>query len=370
MVKTTKICHLTSAHPDGDLRIFYKECVSLAKAGFEVSLVIPNTNSRIENKVNIVSFESNYITRKERMTKAVNDVLKHALIVNADIYHIHDPELLKIVKHLKKKGKKVIYDAHEDLPRQMLSKHWISKPLRKILSVFMEIYENNIAKKCDGVITATPFIKDRFIKVNPNTTDINNFPIIEELLIDYDYSKKTDDYICYVGGITKTRGIIELVTSISDLDCKLLLAGKFLEENLREETSKLGGWEKVEEQGFLNRNEVKELYKKSKIGIVTLHPTVNYLDSLPVKMFEYMAAGIPVIASNFPLWKSIIETNNCGLCVDPLDSKATSIAINNLLNNPDLSKEMGENGKTLVQQKYNWKNEEIKLIDFYKRIIE
>ena len=192
MSDSIKICHLTSAHPDGDVRIFHKECASLSNFGFNVSLIIPNTTSRVEKGVEIISFESKYKSRRERMTKTVKQVLEHALKHNADIYHIHDPELLKIVKVLKRKGKKVIYDVHEDLPRQILSKHWIPSLLRKLISITSEVYENRISKKCDYIITATPFIKNRFLKVNSNTIDVNNFPIIEELLIDYDYSLKKE----------------------------------------------------------------------------------------------------------------------------------------------------------------------------------
>lgn len=365
-----KICHLTSAHPDGDVRIFHKECVSLAKAGFDVSLILPNTTSRIENGVNIISFESNYKSRKERMTKTVKEVLQYALALNADVYHLHDPELLKIVKVLKQKNKKIVYDVHEDLPRQILSKHWIPKPLRSITAFFTEIYENKIAKKCNGIITATPFIKERFIKINSNTIDINNFPIISELTTSTDYNEKNEPNICYVGGITKTRGIIELISSLPKTDCKLLLAGNFLEENLKDSITKLKGWEQVVEVGYLTRKDVKELYQKSKMGIVTLHPIINYIDSLPVKMFEYMAAGLPVIASNFPLWKTIIESNNCGICVNPLSTNEISTAINKIINTPSLAKKMGENGKKLVIEKYNWEIEEKKLIGFYQKLKE
>lgn len=368
MSTSIKICHLTSAHPDGDVRIFHKECVSLANHGYQVALIIPNTKPRFEKGVEIISFKSDYKTRKERMTKTVNQVLEYALKYDADIYHFHDPELLKIVKHLKKHRKKVIYDVHEDLPRQILSKHWIPSIFRKILSLTTEIYENRISKKCDYIITATPFIKNRFLKVNPNTIDVNNFPIIEELLIDYDYNLKTQNSICYVGGITKTRGIKEIIKSIDGTDIELNLAGNFLEENLKDEVIKINGWNNVSELGFLNRKEVIEVYKKSKIGIVTLHPIINYIDALPVKMFEYMAAGLPIIASNFPLWQSIVEKNNCGVCVNPLEPSEIKNSIKFLIENPSMAKEMGDNGKELVKTKYNWKNEEKKLIEVYKKI--
>ena len=103
-----KVCHITSAHPDGDVRIFHKECVSLAEEGYDVSLVIPNTESRIDKGVNIVSFIYEPSSRISRFTKSVNLAYKKAIEVNADIYHLHDPELLRIAVKLKKKGKKVI----------------------------------------------------------------------------------------------------------------------------------------------------------------------------------------------------------------------------------------------------------------------
>jgi glycosyltransferase involved in cell wall biosynthesis len=364
------ICHLTSAHPDGDVRIFHKQCASLAAAGYKVSLVIPNTESRIEKGVYISSFECKYKSRRERMTITVKKVLKEALKLDANIYHIHDPELLKITKKLKRKGKKVIYDVHEDLPRQIMSKYWIPKYLRSIISKSTELFENKIARNLNGIVTATPFIEERFLKINPNTIAVNNFPILTELLIEQDYKLKTENNICYVGGITKTRGIFELADGLTKSSAKLLLAGNYLEGNIRDVLLNHPAWKKIKELGFLNRNEVKEVYKKSKVGIVTLHPTVNYIDSLPVKMFEYMAAGIPVVASNFKLWKSIVEDNNCGICVDPLNHEEITNAVEKLLKNPEIAKKMGENGQKLVKNNYNWKNEEKKLLTFYKSLIE
>ncbi len=362
-----KICHLTSAHPDGDVRIFHKECVSLAKAGFDVSLIIPNTKSRIEKGVNIISFESNYTSRKERMTKTVKEVLTHALQVNADIYHIHDPELLKIVKNLKRKGKKVVYDVHEDLPRQILSKHWIPKPIRKTISVFTEVYENKIAKKCNGIVTATPFIKDRFIRINANTIDINNYPLASELQIIQPIDTEKNN-ICYIGGISLIRGVKQMIESVNNLHLNLLLAGEFESETVHSEVSKLEGWKNVKELGFISREEAIEIKKKSLAGLVVFLPEPNHINAQPNKMFEYMAAGIPVIASNFPLWKSIIETNNCGICVNPLNPTQIRDAINYLLNHPKEAKEMGLNGQKLVKKKYNWEVEEDKLLSFYNQL--
>lgn len=360
-----KICHLTSAHPQHDVRILLKECSSLAKH-YHTTLIVVNGKNEVFNNVNIESVSCNFNSRLERFTKVVNLVLKKAIEIDADVYHIHDPELLRIVSKLKKLNKKVIYDVHEDLPRQILSKPWINILLRKLVSSLIEKYENWVAKKCDGIITATPFIKERFLKINPNTININNFPTLNELLLDIDYTSKTENNICYIGGISYIRGIEQMIKSLNDIeDVKLFLAGEFSSKELREKVTKIEGWKKVKEFGLVNREESIQIKKKSFIGLVLFLPEPNHINAQPNKMFEYMASGIAVIASNFPLWKNIIEKNNCGLCVNPLNPAEITNAIKHLLNNPEEAKIMGENGKRLVQEKYNWGNEEVKLLNLY-----
>jgi glycosyltransferase involved in cell wall biosynthesis len=103
-------------------------------------------------------------------------------------------------------------------------------------------------------------------------------------------------------------------------------------------------------------------------GVVTLHPVRNYVDCQPVKMFEYMAAGIPVIASRFPFWLDIVEGNDCGVCVDPFDPAAIAAAIDHFVTHPELAMRMGENGRRAVLEKYNWQPESRKLIDFYEHL--
>ncbi len=146
----------------------------------------------------------------------------------------------------------------------------------------------------------------------------------------------------------------------------LLLAGKFIPESLRNETTKLAGWEQVNEFGHVSREEVQQILARGMAGLVTLHPIINYKDALPVKMFEYMAAGIPVIASDFPLWREIVEGNECGICVDPLDEKQIAEAIQYLVDHPEEAKRMGDNGRRAIEQKYSWEMEAKKLIAMYE----
>lgn len=359
---------MTSAHPHTDIRIFLKECTSLAKKGYDTNLIAPNAPSTKINQVTIHGVNNRSKSRFTRMTKTVWSVYKKALEVNAEVYHFHDPELLFVGFLLKVKGKAVIYDVHEDVPRQIITKSWIKPYFRKIIANTFEFLENKLAKRFDAIITATPTINERFQKIGCYAINVNNFPLLSEFdFIKNDWSKK-ERAVCYIGGINEIRGIYQMVDALGEGDVKLFLAGNFQKNEVREKTSKIQGWNMVEELGIINRKEVTEVLSKSVGGLVLFHPAPNHINAQPNKMFEYMASGIPVISSFFPLWKEIIEEHECGICVDPLKVEEIAKSINWLVNNPDKALKMGENGRKAVKEKYNWENEEEKLFTLYENI--
>ena len=362
-----KVCHLTSVHQRYDTRIFLKECTSLANAGYDVSLVVADGNGDEEKNGVKIYDVGKPSGRKERMLKTTKKVYQKALELDCDVYHFHDPELIQTSLKLRKKGKKVIYDVHEDLPRQILTKDYLPGIIRKSLAPVVELWENNAAKKFSHIITSTDFIRDRFYKVNPNSSAVKNYPILKELLITADWNERKPE-VCYIGGITEPRGIVEIVRALEKTDTVLHLAGKFDSKATEEKVRKMPGWKKVKFYGFVDREQIKQILSSVQVGLVTLQPKINYLDSLPIKMFEYMAAGIPVVASNFPLWKKIVEQSKCGICVDPLNTDQIAEAINFLLNNPEEAKKMGDNGQKAAKEKYNWTIEERKLLSIYNKL--
>ena len=373
MLRYLNIVHLTSVHPRYDTRVFIKMCCSLAKnKSYKVSLVVADgKGDEIKSNVFIYDVGLKSYSRISRMQKTAKKIFQKAKDLNSDIYHIHDPELIPVGLRLKKLGKKVIFDSHEDVPKDILSKNWIPFLLRRSISYAYSLYEQYACSKFDYIVAATPFIRDKFLKINKNSIDINNYPILGELYNDISWNDK-ENSVCYVGGISRIRGIVEIVKAMKYADIKLNLVGLFDSNDLKNEIVVLAksicNENKINLFGFLDRKGVSDIINKSKIGLVTLYPTTAYLEALPIKMFEYMSAGIPVIATNFPLWRDIVEKSGCGICVDPLKPKDIAKAINFILQNPQIAEQMGINGRKIVVEKYNWAIEEEKLFNIYEEL--
>ncbi|MFB0517190.1 MAG: glycosyltransferase family 4 protein [Candidatus Neomarinimicrobiota bacterium] len=369
-----KVLMVSSVHRWNDVRIYYKEALSLAKVTnvHLIAVQVPSTPTIPDGLVSVELLPVNSSSQGAGAKslglrfRHIGLVMKAALQQRFDVFHFHDPELLPAGWLAKVRGKKVIYDIHEDYPAQILNKQWINKLLRKPLSKLFLIFENTFAKKLDLLITAGPLLNERFKKINPMTEIIHNFPLANELFTKTEWQERKNE-ICFIGGITRIRGLLEVLKALEKIeDVVLNLAGKYFSQAYREELMKCKGWYKVKEWDWVERDVVAEILSISKIGILTYLPCPNHGDLRATKMFEYMSAGIPVVASNFRAWKNVIEKYNCGICVDPKDPDEIARAIELLLRNDHIANEMGENGRKVIESLFNWENEEKKLVKVYR----
>lgn len=364
----TRVCHMTSVHPSLDTRIFYKQCTSLAKAGYETFLVAPG-DSFERNGVQVLGVPPCAGGRRERMTKTSRAVFKKAVGIDADIYQLHDPELLRYALKIKKRGKTVIFDSHEDYPENIRQKTWIPALLRLPVAWSYSRYQNYVLKRIDGVLYVTLSQRDKLKDVNKKAVMITNYPIIEQVGED----KKVyaaNRTLFFAGGIAESwmhENVIKAAARCKDV--RYVLCGREETEYLNH-LRELPEWHLVDYMGTVPHEQVWILLGESGIGIALLDSKLsgNYGTLGNTKLFEEMAAGIPVLCTASVLWKQIIEANDCGICVDPYDIDAIANAINYLLDNPDIARQMGENGRRAVLEEYNWSVEEKKLLALYREL--
>ncbi|MGH9633235.1 MAG: glycosyltransferase family 4 protein [Candidatus Angelobacter sp.] len=367
-----KVVHLTSVHPAFDVRIFHKECRALAAAGHQVTLVAPHGADELRDGIQVRAVRKAN-NRFQRTTSTVWAVFRAALREKADIYHFHDPELMPVGLALKLLGKTVVYDVHESYRDTLLSKHWLPSIARMGSSRAIAALEWVVSRSCDAVVTATPRIAGMFPA--KKSWPVRNFPDLrafaKHTAENVKAEKKND--VAYAGAISLERGAREMVQAIAlvpeDLDARLIIAGPF-PPALEQELKTLPGWSRTVLLGRMPHEKVIDVLQGCRAGLCVLHATPNHLEALPIKMFEYMAAGIPVVASSFARWQEIVGPAQCGLLVDPMSPEQIANGITQLLRDPDAAARMGRNGQRAAFEKYSWDTEAALLVKIYDALLK
>jgi len=362
-----KICHVTSVHNFNDNRIFYKEVISLKKAGFNVCLIAPGERDFEFEGVNIFHLKRKGGRISRMLKMSIAGVLRRAKDVNADVYHLHDPELMIAGLILRLKGKKVVFDVHENNPASILSKPYIKSKIQKVLlSKAMMLMEQFAFTFFNKIVTARPDISESLGRFRPIT--LRNVPILPSLnTADKPNFVKENFSLIFVGGITSIRGVKELIQAVDRVkDCELWLLGPFEDKLIEDECKALIGWRKVRYLGVVQPFEIFKFISYADVGVVTFLPLPNHLKTLATKPFEYMACGKPMIMSDFPYWKEFFKDSS--LYVDPTNINQIAATIEHLKNDKDLLKKMGELNKVLAYKEYSWDSEVSVLIDFYSQL--
>lgn len=368
-----RVVQLTTVHHPYDPRIYHKESKSLQKFGFDVTLLAQaaDEESSTEKPIRHIPLQK-YTSRLKRMTLGAYRAYKKAKILKADVYHFHDPELLPVAWLLKKKDNIVIYDIHEDYVTSILQKDYASMPIKKTLASIYKMMERFFTRDFE-LSLAEKYYKD----IYPTGTCILNYPTVNEEFLNTKREGTPENKLLYTGNVSLVRGAMQHARiPLIDKDIQMHFVGK-CPSDLAEKMYEAAGdaRDNLVIEGinqFVEKEVIEDRYLNTNwlAGIALFPPTEHYMKKELTKFFEYMNAGLPVICSDFPVWKKFIETYECGIAVDPNDDEAIKQAISYLKENPEEAKKMGENGKQAVTEELNWGTEEEKLISWYQELLQ
>lgn len=368
-----KVCHLSSVHYAMDTRIFYKMCQAL-KEDYEVTLIAHHPQKETVNGVHIIPFKV-FRNRNVRVLFSWLLMFRLAIKQKAQIYHFHDPELIPCGILLSMLGKKVIYDVHENIAEDIFDKPWIRN--QKMAYKIFNFFEKR-AVKIFHVILAEKSYQKRYELLKANYSVVLNYCDINFFDKFQKKEFKQQLNLFYIGIVLENRGILEIIESVKQLKTKGMnvhfhVVGE-LYSDLSVKIKQLDYYEDIKEQlHFYGRKRLEEGYalvEKMDIGMCIIWPMKNSMESYPTKLFEYMAVGLPIITSSFPLYKEVVEGNGCGLCVSPRDSKEIAEAIETIHRDVLKTEQMSENGKRAVKKHYDWESQKRVLIGVYKEIEE
>lgn len=365
-----RVVILTSVHPAFDVRIFHKECKTLVSAGYQVTLIAKHDKPETIDGIRIIPLQKPK-NRLVRMLWLPWVILFLAGRQKADVYHFHDPELIPVglLLRLFTKGK-VIYDVHEDVSKQILSKQYIPKKLRRIFAFVYNLFEKKSSNAFNYIICATDIISNKFKTYNKNSFTVRNY--ISKSYTEYftgkNYHSQNEFNIVFAGAIYEERAILEAIKALNllkDLNVFFVLCGPADQDYYKQLISEDKSGRIIYKGVLSYENALQETFNAD-IGYICDYPLERHMEGLPVKLFEYMAIGIPVVASDFPAWNNIVLGAKCGLTVNPLDPQEIARAMRYLFENEDVRKEMGENGRRAIIAKYNWESEARTLLAVYR----
>lgn len=367
-----RILHVSSAHRASDGRIAQKEARTLADAGYAVTVLalqraagttLPNGPVFIEYALPA--------SRAHRFLFRLPWLLAYCICHHFDAYHLHDPDLILVGLVLKLLGRRVIYDVHEAYPMVVLDRAWIPRALRPQLSRAWQVLEAGVVSRIDMTVTAHDTVSRQYRAGNIVT--VQNFPILSDWAgaADGQAMAQRPCRVLYHGDLTAQRGLftmLEAIAAVKAVPSPELRLGGSLSLSLEQAIKQAPGFARTEYLGWLNKEQLIAELQQARAGLVLLHPTQNYSVIRPNKLFEYMAAGLPVIASDFSHWRSVVAEAGCGLLVDPLDSAAIARAIEYIFLHPEEAAAMGERGRRAAEDRYAWAMEADRLRSAYDRL--
>lgn len=369
-----RICHVISGYYRNDARVFLRQCLSLKRAGHDVSILTNDGEPDEELEgVLIVSCRIHWAERWKVLLAAKRQFMPEVLRLDADVYQLHSPELLPLAGALRRLGKAVVYDAHEDLPRHILEKEWVPSVLRRPLAFAVEHYFRHALRKVDDVVSPVSHVVDHLQQTVGKGTLVANFPIIRELrpVTEAEFAARPAA-ICYSGTVYAHSNQEAIQDALAQLPHVRYRVAGYIGDAHRLELQRRPGASQVEYLGRVGRAELRAFYASCIAGLVIMDYKLNLgykRGSYGVnKFFEYMEAGLPVICTDFSLWRDIVERYDCGVCVRPGSVEEIRAAIEFVARDRARAFKMGQNGRRAVLEEFNWASEERKYLGVFERL--
>lgn len=356
------IAHITTVHGRRDVRIFQKECITLAKEYASVHLIVGDgLGDELVNGVHVSDIGARPKSRIVRMLKQSLLAYRRAKSLKIDVAHFHDPELLPIGLMLALRKVRVVYDIHEDTRTQILLKHYIPKVMRGAISSLFGWWEDFVARRLFALVVPQEKMLERYARVNrcinlPNYVDLELYP----------QSSRNFDrpLLFHAGGLTIERGLLNMRAAADQLGSAgdVYIAGK-LPSSIK--SDELGSLKYL---GSLGYEEVLRWYERANIGLILYNNVGQYHMASAVKSFEYMAASMPILLPNFGEWTDFNARIHCGLNVDVTNPVEIVKAICYLRDHPDEAARLGRNGRDYVEEVASWQSVSGRLVDLYREI--
>lgn len=369
-----KVCHITSVHPPFDNRIFHRECKSLTQAGYSVTVIAPaNWKQGVVDDIQVITLPK--INKRYERPKLWWHIVREIRKIKPQIAHFHDPELLLIAPFLR--PAKLIYDCHEPYAETILLRDWIPRLLRYPLSWLVTVLEPILARSTSAIIVTEESHAIPFQRGRQPVVLVYNYP----LLHDFDLTRCADGKtIIHVGINSEARGCTMIVEAAKLViqqvpEARFLIVGDFDYASYEEEIRRLIAAYGLERNVFLVGRvpyvEVPRWLARSDIGLIPWQGLDKFPTCvIPTKLFEYMSANIPIVASDLPTIRRFMDGLNCGFLVEPGNPEGLAGFIEYLLSHPAKAKHMGENGRRAVEERYHWQLESEKLINLYHQLAQ
>ena len=343
-----------------DIRLSHKYAWSFVAAGYDVTMVVKKTDREHYQGAEVRRVSGPFDSILRLILNPPFQIVQ-AMRLKSDLYVLSNPHTIPLAFALRFAGKRVIYDTSEDFSKRMQLHDYIPRRLRRMFGRIITRLEKSLARRVNLVTVTQPQQRQQ---LDGNTVMIENTPLVDgpvvkeaqKILVSLPEPELFT--LVYIGTITEYRGIFTMLNLLGRLNeripCRLKMIGWFGDENCERLAREHPSWNLVEFHERLTHAETLAHLHRAHIGLAILHDVADHATSSVTKLYEYMWAGVPFVASNFDRWMRSVGDVSAGIFVDPLDTDRQVEVIIRLAEEKTRTTAMGAAGREFIQESFNW----------------